>query len=100
MSRRPQRAPSPAPEAPVPAAKPASNRGRIASIIVLLVAFVALVGLGSWQMERRAWKLDLIQQVEARADAPARPLPPPAQPLSRMPAVTVSATAANAFLAM
>ena len=79
MSRRPQRAPSPAPVAPAPAAKPMSSRGRIASIIVLLVAFVALVGLGSWQMERRAWKLDLIQQVEARADAPARLLPPPAQ---------------------
>lgn len=29
--------------------------------------FVTMLGLGNWQMRRLAWKLDLIEQVEARA---------------------------------
>lgn len=37
---------------------------------------VALVLLGNWQIERRAWKLDLIERVNARAFA--EPVPPPA----------------------
>jgi surfeit locus 1 family protein len=40
--------------------------------------FVALLGLGTWQVERRAWKRDLIARVEARVDAPAVPAPGPA----------------------
>jgi len=36
------------------------------------VAF--LVGLGWWQLERRAWKLDLIAKIEARAGAEPVPL--------------------------
>lgn len=75
MSRRQDKAAA----AAAPAAKRRLGAGQVVSIAVLLLAFAALVGLGSWQMERRAWKLDLIQQVEARADAPARPLPPSAQ---------------------
>lgn len=31
--------------------------------------FVVLVGLGTWQVERRAWKLDLIARTEARVHA-------------------------------
>ncbi len=79
MSRRSDKASASIPPtlpAPKPAGRPVGSRGRIVSVIVLLLAFAILVGLGSWQMERRAWKLDLIHQVEARADAPARPLPP------------------------
>lgn len=41
-------------------------------------AFLILVALGTWQLERRAWKIGLIAQVESRVAAPARPLPPPA----------------------
>ncbi|WP_294338942.1 SURF1 family protein [uncultured Sphingomonas sp.] len=39
--------------------------------LALLAALVtaALVGLGVWQLERRAWKLDLIARVEARIHA-------------------------------
>lgn len=36
----------------------------------------ALLGLGIWQVQRRAWKLDLIARVEARVHA--APAPPPA----------------------
>ena len=45
---------------------------------VVLCAFAILVGLGTWQLQRRAWKLDLIQRIEARVHAPAAPVPPAA----------------------
>lgn len=41
------------------------------ALVVLAVAFAAL---GVWQLERRAWKLDLIARVEARAHAAPRSL--------------------------
>ena len=44
--------------------------------VALLLGFVAL---GVWQVERRAWKLDLIARVDARLHAPAQPLPPASQ---------------------
>ncbi|MET1754141.1 SURF1 family protein [Novosphingobium sp. RD2P27] len=40
-----------------------------------LLASVLFSGLGVWQLERRAWKLDLIERVEARIHAP--PVAPP-----------------------
>jgi len=43
-----------------------------------LTAFVALMALGIWQVERRAWKLALIDRVEQRVHAPAQPIPAPA----------------------
>ncbi|WP_241505890.1 SURF1 family protein [Parahaliea mediterranea] len=36
-----------------------------------LAAFAGFVALGNWQVERRAWKLELIERVEARVAAPA-----------------------------
>lgn len=35
-----------------------------------LILLAILVGLGLWQLERREWKLGLIQRIEARAKAP------------------------------
>ncbi len=40
--------------------------------------FVLFVSLGTWQVERRAWKLDLIARVEQRVHAPAVDAPGPA----------------------
>jgi len=37
------------------------------------------MALGTWQVQRRAWKLDLIARVEQRVHAPATPAPGPAQ---------------------
>jgi surfeit locus 1 family protein len=52
---------------------------------VLILAMIAgLLTLGVWQVERRAWKLDLIRQVDARVHAPASPAPG----LNRWPAIT------------
>ncbi|TXS91402.1 SURF1 family protein [Parahaliea maris] len=36
-----------------------------------VLAFSGFVALGNWQVERRAWKLDLIERVNGRVHAPA-----------------------------
>ncbi|KYH02051.1 SURF1 family protein [Bradyrhizobium sp. DOA1] len=46
--------------------------------VLSLAAFVVLIALGVWQIERRAWKLALIDRVEQRVHAPAVPIPSPA----------------------
>lgn len=43
-----------------------------------LFFFALFVALGTWQVERRAWKLDLIARVDARVHAPAGEPPAPA----------------------
>jgi surfeit locus 1 family protein len=40
-----------------------------------LVLFVGFAALGTWQVERRTWKLDLIERVNQRIHAPAVPAP-------------------------
>ena len=42
----------------------------IALGICAALVFSGLVALGLWQVERRAWKLDLIAKVEQRVHAP------------------------------
>lgn len=46
--------------------------------VLSLTAFVVLIALGVWQIERRTWKLALIDRVEQRVHAPAQPIPSPA----------------------
>ncbi|MYZ44322.1 SURF1 family protein [Schauerella aestuarii] len=56
------------------------SRFTLAILAVLaLAAFAGFVSLGTWQVERRAWKLDLIERVNARVAAPAVPAPAAAQ---------------------
>ncbi|MBW8811680.1 MAG: SURF1 family protein [Lysobacter sp.] len=43
------------------------------------LAFCGFLALGTWQLQRRAWKLDLIQHVGQRIHAPPTASPPPAQ---------------------
>ncbi|MTH76995.1 SURF1 family protein [Paracoccus aestuariivivens] len=40
-----------------------------------VVGVIVLLGLGIWQVQRLAWKTDLIERVEARIAAPAVPAP-------------------------
>src|SRR5580698_1384131 len=57
-------------------------RGPLAlTMLVILAAalFAGFVALGTWQVQRRAWKLDLIARVDQRVHAPAVPPPPPAE---------------------
>lgn len=51
-----------------------TRRAAIAGVALAL--FAGLVALGSWQLQRRVWKLDLIERVDARARAPAVTAPP------------------------
>lgn len=56
-------------------------RGRFAVTVLaltFLAMFAGLIALGVWQIQRRAWKLDLIQRVEARVHAPPGAAPGPA----------------------
>lgn len=41
-------------------------------------ALVMLIGLGTWQVDRLAWKSGIIARIEANARLPAIPLPPAA----------------------
>jgi surfeit locus 1 family protein len=61
--------------------------GRLAILgLLALLAFCTLASLGWWQVERRAWKLDLIQRVNERVHAP--PVAVPAR--ERWPQVTAA----------
>lgn len=44
-------------------------------LIFAFIVFVVMVGLGNWQVQRLAWKLDLIEAVETRAFAAEVPAP-------------------------
>jgi len=48
-------------------------------VILAAVLFFGFVALGTWQVERRAWKLDLIARVDQRVHAPATAAPGPEQ---------------------
>ncbi|WP_343227305.1 SURF1 family protein [Pseudoxanthomonas sp. PXM01] len=63
------------------------RRWRVAFGALLTVAFCGFVALGVWQLQRMAWKHDLIARVDARIHAKAVPVPAPAQ----WPAITEAA---------
>ena len=44
-----------------------------------LIAFVGFIALGTWQVQRLSWKLDLIARTEARVHAAPVPAPTPSQ---------------------
>jgi surfeit locus 1 family protein len=48
-------------------------------VLSLLLLTALLIGLGTWQVERLHWKLDLIARVDARVHAPAVAAPGPTQ---------------------
>lgn len=52
---------------------------RLALALCALAAFAGFFALGTWQLERRAWKLDLIERVDQRVHAPAADAPGPGE---------------------
>ncbi|VTU16367.1 SURF1 family protein [Variovorax sp. PBL-E5] len=56
-----------------------STAARIGLATCAVGVFAGFVALGTWQVERRAWKLDLIARVEVRVHAPAVAAPGTAQ---------------------
>ncbi|TDR89651.1 SURF1 family protein [Enterovirga rhinocerotis] len=50
---------------------------RWAAVALVALASLLFLGLGIWQIERRAWKLDLIARVEARLGAEPAAAPGP-----------------------
>jgi surfeit locus 1 family protein len=59
-------------------ATPARKRRLAPLLISATIAFVILCGLGTWQVQRLAWKTDLIATVNARIDLPPEAAPGPA----------------------
>lgn len=59
------------------AAVPAPHRPvlRLAFLLMLIAAFTGFVALGTWQLQRMAWKHDLIARVDARIHAAPAELP-------------------------
>ena len=52
------------------------SRGKLAVVVLLAAVFTTgFAALGVWQIERRAWKLDLIARVDARAHSDPTPAP-------------------------
>jgi surfeit locus 1 family protein len=56
---------------------PIGRRGGFAGLCLLLAAGFAALGI--WQVERLAWKRDLIAQIDRRIHAPPRALPQPSE---------------------
>ena len=70
-----------------PAAAPPRRRGNALFALLVLATLGVLVALGSWQLERKAWKEDLIAQLDRKLVAPPTDLPP----RERWPALTPAA---------
>lgn len=61
---------------------PADQRRFVRRAVLLVVGialFLGFVALGTWQVQRRAWKLDLIERVDQRVHAAPVALPAPVE---------------------
>jgi len=54
------------------------RRGLLGPAVAALAAFAVLIGLGIWQLERKAWKEGLIDTIGRKLAAPPVALPPAA----------------------
>lgn len=61
-----------------PGEPPARNRSWFGLFVAAILAFALLIALGTWQIERKGWKENLIASVTERLAAPAKELPPQA----------------------
>jgi surfeit locus 1 family protein len=56
-----------------------STSAKVTLALGAVVLFSVFVALGTWQVQRRSWKLELIARVQERVHAQAVPAPPVAQ---------------------
>jgi surfeit locus 1 family protein len=70
--------PSPASARDASKAQPRRLRTLIGLFIPAVIVFAVLVALGTWQLQRKAWKEDLIATLTERLAAPPGALPAPA----------------------
>jgi surfeit locus 1 family protein len=56
----------------------AARRSWLGLLVPALLAFAVLIGLGTWQLERKSWKEGLIAALNERVAAPPATLPAPA----------------------
>ena len=56
-----------------------SRRARLTLVGVMALLTIVFVALGTWQVQRLFWKLDLIERVESRINAEPQAPPAPAQ---------------------
>ena len=54
------------------------RRSWVGLLIPAVIAFIVLIGLGTWQIQRKAWKEGLIAALDAQLAAPPIALPAPA----------------------
>lgn len=59
-------------------AEQTKRRSWVGLLIPALLTFLILIGLGTWQIQRKAWKEGLIATLDAQLAAPPIALPPPA----------------------
>ncbi len=52
--------------------------------LTTLAMLAILIGLGTWQVERLAWKTALLAEIDAAEAAPGVPLPPSPQPFEKV----------------
>ena len=55
---------------------PKKRGGLIEPTVFVLACLAILIGLGVWQLDRKAWKENLIASLQARLSRPAESLPP------------------------
>ncbi|WPH19453.1 SURF1 family protein [Variovorax paradoxus] len=67
--------PDPSTHDGTPAGRPRGAAARVALAVCAALAFAGFFALGTWQVERRTWKLDLIARVEQRVHAPPSEAP-------------------------
>lgn len=66
------------------AAPPGRRRGLLLPLVVTLPVLLALIGLGTWQLQRLAWKTDLLARFAAAEAAPATPPTEPPTPFAKV----------------
>lgn len=64
---------------PVPSGAPGALRRLLWPLVAALLVLAVLLALGSWQVARLNWKLDLIERVEQRVDDAPVAAPGPAE---------------------